>query len=75
MEGRFWGFWRSGVFSNNSELKVKTKTPVVYIGQFSGVIKKYKIQVFQEKELEQLVEKLKNFNIATRKNEENMCKE
>ena len=54
-------------FSNNSDINVKSRTPVVYIGQFPWVIKKYKTRVFQEQELEQFVEKIRNSNITTRK--------
>ena len=55
-------------FSDNSDIKVKTKTPVVYIGQLTWVIRQYRTLMFQEKELDLLVEKIKSANIVTRKN-------
>ncbi len=53
-------------FSRNSDIKVKTKKPVVYIGQLKYLIKTYKDIKFQEKELDIFVEKIRSANITTR---------
>ncbi len=51
-------------FSGNSSIKVKTKSPVVYIGQLRRVIKGYKDVKFQESELDALVAKVQSSNIT-----------
>lgn len=53
-------------FSSRSTLKVKTKNPVIYIGQVKKVIREYKESVFQENELDMLVEKIQVANIISK---------
>lgn len=53
-------------FSGNSDIKVKTQKPVVYIGQLKRVIKEYKDIKFQESELDMLVAKVQSANITTK---------
>ncbi len=52
-------------FSNNSDIKVKTSKPVVYISQLKKVIKVFDEIKFEEDELDIYVEKLKKANITT----------
>lgn len=51
-------------FSSDSDIKVKTNKPVVYIGQLKRVIKEYKEIKFQESELDMIVAKVQSENIT-----------
>lgn len=53
-------------FSGNSDIKVKTKSPVVYIRQLGNVIRKYNEVKFSEDELDVLVLKVKNADVTTK---------
>lgn len=45
-------------FSRNSDIKVKTNQPVVYIGQLKQTIQKYDVVKFREEELSLIVSKI-----------------
>ena len=52
------------VFSSNSDIKVKTSKPVVYIEQLKWVIEGYREIKFGYGELDVLIEKIKSENIV-----------
>lgn len=52
-------------FSGNSEIKVNTTKPVVYIGQLRRIIGVYRDIKFTESELDMLVDKVQSENITT----------
>ena len=53
-------------FSSRSTIKVKSKKPVVYISRVKRVIKGYQDTVFQENELDMLVDKIMSANITSK---------
>lgn len=52
------------VFSVNSDIKVKTNTPVVYTVQLRRVIKQYQNKVFEEEQVAEIVNQIKELNIV-----------
>ena len=53
-------------FSEDSDIKVKTSKPVVYIGQIKELILTYKVVMFREDELELLARKIKTADITNK---------
>lgn len=53
-------------FSSNSDIKVKSTTPVIYISQLKRIIMKYKEIKFREDELESMVNIITMANITTK---------
>ena len=52
------------VFSVNSDIKVKTKTPVVYTVQLRRVITQYQNKFFDEEQLDEIVNQINRMNIV-----------